>query len=109
VAVERQGGWALARRRSTVAMGVVKGTRGVRILFVRRHRDGELDREGAAVATRCARCLRAPRQLGGDLDDAHPRCQQRRMKQRRCARPCSQVRGACIVVAPRLDSGRSAQ
>jgi hypothetical protein len=61
MAAERQGGQALTRRRSTVATGAVKGTRGVGILSVRRHRDGELDREGAAVATRRARCLRAPR------------------------------------------------
>jgi hypothetical protein len=41
----------LTRRRSTVATGVVKGTRGVGILSVRQRQDGELDREGAAVAT----------------------------------------------------------
>jgi hypothetical protein len=47
----RQGGRALARRRSTTATGIVKGKRGVGILSVRRRRDGELDKEGAAVAT----------------------------------------------------------
>jgi hypothetical protein len=46
-----QGGRALVRRRSTVTTGTVKGTRGVEILSVRRRRDGELDKEGAAVAT----------------------------------------------------------
>jgi hypothetical protein len=44
-----------------------------------------------------ARCLCAPRQLGGDLDDVRLQCQQGRRKQRRCARPCRQVLGVGIT------------
>jgi hypothetical protein len=46
-AVDRQGGRPLTRRRGTAAIGTVKGTRGVGILFIRQRRGGELDREGA--------------------------------------------------------------